>query len=95
MTTRAMFRLVGIKQFAYSPSSREFTFSAEYDTSIPEEARFAKASPSGTLTIMVDNPVAIDALKMGQKYYLDFTEVPDPALVAATAVAADQAENPS
>jgi len=49
-------------------------FRPEYDESIPEDRRFQKATPSGELRMMVDNPAALDALQLGNTYYLDLTE---------------------
>jgi hypothetical protein len=42
-----------------------------YDESIPEDQRYAKATPSGTLTITVDNPAVV--FEPGASYYLDIT----------------------
>jgi hypothetical protein len=49
---------------------RTYELSAVYDTRTEENARFAKATPLGTLTIQVDNPAA--SLQVGEEYYLDF-----------------------
>jgi hypothetical protein len=54
---------------------RTFRFNAQYDMSVPEDQRYAKASPSGELRIQVDNP-AVEFVP-GRSYYLDFTEVED------------------
>ena len=43
-----------------------------YDTSIPEDQRYAKATPSGRMELTVDN---LAALKPGTVFYVDFTEV--------------------
>jgi hypothetical protein len=54
-------------------ASREYIFGAVYDDGTPENQRYAKASPSGSLTIVVDNPAV--TFEPGKSYYLDFTEV--------------------
>lgn len=54
---------------------RNFTFTASYDTSIPEDARYAKYSPSANIQITVDNP-AID-WEVGKCYYFDVSPVPE------------------
>ena len=46
-----------------------------YDPEVPEDQRFCTATPSGYMTMLVNNPVAIEALKIGKKFYVDFTEV--------------------
>ncbi|WP_405994951.1 hypothetical protein [Streptomyces sp. NBC_00986] len=58
---------------ADSQSARSYEFMAVYDQTIPEDQRYAKASPSGSLTIQVDNPAV--TFEPGQAYYLDFTPV--------------------
>lgn len=50
---------------------RVFKFSAQYDPSVPEDQRYAQATPSGTLTITVDNPAV--GFTPGKAYYLEFT----------------------
>jgi hypothetical protein len=48
-------------------------FDAQYDDTIPEDQRFQKATPSGHVELVVDNPAAIDQFKQGETYYVDFT----------------------
>ncbi|MGW1801528.1 hypothetical protein ACWCQN_37835 [Streptomyces sp. NPDC001984] len=54
---------------------RTYRFTAMYDTSIPEDQRYAQATPSGSLQIQVDNPAV--SFEPGRSYYLDFTPVED------------------
>lgn len=51
--------------------SRSYEFMAMYDPDVPEDQRYAKATPSGSLTIAVDNPAV--TFEPGKQYYLDFT----------------------
>jgi hypothetical protein len=81
MNVRAKFMLMSVKHMHWGGS--EYQFSPQYDPSIPEDQRFAQASPSGSLTITVDNPAVHAAWKVGEQYYLDFTPVPEPAAEAA------------
>jgi hypothetical protein len=56
---------------------RTVVLTPQYDTSIEEDKRFAKASPSGRLEITIDNPPAAAELAvLGKDFYIDFTEVP-------------------
>jgi len=55
----------------------------QYDTTIEEDRRFAKATPSGEITMYVDNPPASAFLIEGGIFYVDFTEVPKPEAVPA------------
>jgi hypothetical protein len=55
----------------YPTWPRTFRFSAVYDQSVPEDQRYAQATPSGSLTMQVDNPAVM--FKPGADYYLDIT----------------------
>lgn len=41
----------------------------------PEDNTYSKYTPSGQITMIVDNPSAEEFFKPGEKYYLDFTKV--------------------
>lgn len=60
-----------------SQVARSYEFMAVYDPAVPEDQRYAKASPSGSLTIQVDNPAV--TFEPGRSYYLDFTPVDEAA----------------
>lgn len=83
MTVRAKMRLASITDHHWG--AKELTFRAEYDESLPEDQRFAKATPSGEIKMHVDNPAALDQFALGQSYYVDFNAVPAPAADAAEA----------
>jgi hypothetical protein len=53
-------------------AQREYEFHAIYEPDLPEDQRYAKATPNASLKITVDNPNAW--FKPGTAYYLDFTE---------------------
>ena len=73
---RAKLQLTQRIDNAGNPHSKVFKFNAVYDPSIPEDARFAKATPTAELTMTVDNPSAIDQLnKLGSFFYVDFHPV--------------------
>lgn len=42
---------------------------------VPENQRFHKYTPSGELTMYVDNPAVVAAMPVGSTFYLDFTPV--------------------
>jgi hypothetical protein len=73
---RAKFALTEITEVSWSKDARRLTFAPQYDTSIPEDQRFAKATPSGELWMQVDNPAALEQFKLGQAYYFDITPAP-------------------
>jgi len=68
---RAKFKVTGIEE--HYPGSRNITLSTQYDKNIPEDVAFNKATPSGKITMLVDNPAAIEQLSLGQSLYVDFT----------------------
>lgn len=63
----------GEEPSAYLTWPRTFRFMAVYDLNVPEDQRYAQATPSGTLQIQVDNPAV--SFEPGKDYYLDFTPV--------------------
>lgn len=75
MSVRAKFQVTSVKSFAWNPSSKEITLTPQYDTEIPEDQRFQKATPQGTFTMTVDNPAASDQLELGKFFYIDLTPV--------------------
>jgi hypothetical protein len=73
MTVRAKFVVSSITKTAYPGTTIKLT--PQYEASIPEDVRFSKATPSGELTMFIDNPRAEEFFVMGQAYYLDITAV--------------------
>lgn len=75
MQVRAKLRLSHIteRNWGGSEPQRTLRFDCQYDQSIPEDQRFAKATPSGFIELQVDNPAALVQFKVGQTYYVDFT----------------------
>ena len=54
----------------------EVKLNCAYDMSIPEDQRFKLATPCGTMSMHIDNPVALEQFKPGSTFYLDFTPCP-------------------
>lgn len=78
MTVRAKFQLQEIRQHAgygYGCDAKTLVFRPQYDTTIPEDRRFAKATPTGEFTMYVDNPAALEQFELGAHYYIDFNPV--------------------
>ena len=77
MRVRAKFRCHFETHKKWGPEpqhvTRSYEFMAVYDPKTPEDQRYAKATPSGTLTILVDNPAV--SFEPGKSYYLDVTPV--------------------
>ncbi|MDR3473305.1 MAG: hypothetical protein P4M09_16725 [Devosia sp.] len=68
--------------FAQSWGGAKAIFRCTYDQKIAEDVSFQKATPSGHAEFVVDNPRAAEQLIVGKSYYVDFTQVPDPAPAA-------------
>jgi len=79
---RGKFRVTKIADTCYS-GGKEVTLSAEYDNTLEEDRRFAKATPSASITMFIDNPPALEQLKLGGYFYVDFSEVPKKEEAAA------------
>jgi hypothetical protein len=81
MTVRAKLHLKS--ETTYEWGGKKLTFETRYDTTIPEDQRFQKATPSGSIEMQIDNPIALEQFKLGGDYYVDFTPVPAEAAKAA------------
>lgn len=73
ITTRAKFVCQTETRHGWSADVRTYRFAAQHDTDTPEDRRYAKATPSGSLEITVDKPEV--TFELGKAYYLDFTPV--------------------
>lgn len=81
MAIRCKMRLEDVVRNAWG--GRKAFFSCQYDSSIPEDQRFQKATPSGSAEFVIDNPKASEQLVIGEYYYLDLHPVPKPEAKAA------------
>jgi len=70
---RAKFKCVEETNSVFS-TGRRVKLAATYDAALAEDLSFAKATPSATLEMYVDNPAA--DFTVGVDYYVDFTPVP-------------------
>jgi hypothetical protein len=78
ITTRAKFTCISETRSSYNAADgvRTYEFQAVYDDDVPEDQRYAKYTPSGSLKITVDNPNV--QFELGHQYYLDFTPAAVP-----------------
>jgi len=74
MSVRAKMVLTAVTDFTWGGKSLKF--STQYDATIPEDQRFQKATPSGEISMQVDNPAALAQFALGKAYYVDFSEAP-------------------
>ena len=49
-------------------------FNTQYDDTIPEDQRFQKATPWGSIEMQIDNPRALELFEVGKNYYATFTK---------------------
>jgi hypothetical protein len=72
--TRCKFRCES-KVPAWEGSTDHFkvSFQTLYDTSIPEDERFSKYTPSGQMEVTISNPAALEMIQPGQDYYIDIS----------------------
>jgi hypothetical protein len=71
MAVRAKLTLTSVADQSWG--GKTLKFSAVYDTSIPEDQRFQKATPSGSAEFTIDNPAALEQFVLGDSYYVDFS----------------------
>jgi hypothetical protein len=74
MSVRGKFRVWSVTHFAQGTGVK-VEMHALYDTSVPEDRRYAEATPSGNIIMQVNNPQAIKELAVGKEFYVDFVPV--------------------
>ena len=73
---RAKLKLRSIEEDHYR--QKTLRFSAEYDSTIPEDRRFQQPTPTASPESRIDNPPPLEQSKPGDTYYVDFTPGPKP-----------------
>lgn len=71
---RAKFRVKAVELYHQPAGSGRVKMEAVHDTATPENERFTKYTPSGELSMHVDNPPALEVFRPGKVFYLDFIE---------------------
>ena len=76
MAVRAKMSVASLELYSYPVGSFRVKLSAVYDDGIPENSRFAQATPSGECSLYVTNPPAIECFKRAfeekKAIYVDF-----------------------
>lgn len=70
---RGKFQVTNITSNYWNRDSKTIRLSAVWDDGIDENARFAKATPSGSIEIQIDNPLAAEFFELGKYVYVDFS----------------------
>lgn len=75
---RAKMRLHAVETVDFGGPAKQtkLKFLCQYDQRLAEDVSFCKATPSGSAEFVVDNPAALEQFKVGECYYVDFTQVP-------------------
>lgn len=73
---RAKFVVTEVTEYE-SGGGKQIKLAPRYDSSLPEDKRFAEATPSGEMHMFVTNPHALEHLKPGAVFYLDFVPAPE------------------
>lgn len=56
-------------------SVKRYKFTTQYDPSIEADRQFTLLTPSGELTVLIDNPKVVEGLNIDEDYYIDITPV--------------------
>jgi hypothetical protein len=72
-TVKAKMVVSALKEYAWG--GKEVTLQCHYDQSIPEDQRFQKATPSGSISMQIDNPAALEQFGLGKAFYLNFEPI--------------------
>lgn len=72
MRIRAKFYCTKVEKTSYGTENVSFTAVTPTQDS-PENEKFWRATPNGTLSMSIDNPGAQGQFKEGSYYYLDIT----------------------
>lgn len=77
MKIRGKFKLWAITNWGYPGKSYQFNADTTHDDSIPDDQQFSKYTPSGQLTISIENPIVNEHLdkSIGKSFYLDLTDI--------------------
>lgn len=73
MAVRGKFKLSERTEVEWNRTSRRLKFHAVCNDDTDENQKFHKATPSGEISIVVDNPNAVSQFEIGKTYYVDFT----------------------
>lgn len=72
MTARCKFQVVSMTHFGYDKNVREIILETRYDEKLSkEDIAFNKATPTGKMTVTINNPNVFDIFAPGNYVYLD------------------------
>lgn len=79
MSVRALMYVTNIRPaWEGAETQKVVELAAHYDNTILEHQRFQQATPSGAISMQIDNPAALEQFKVGDYYYVDFAPTKPP-----------------
>jgi hypothetical protein len=78
MNVRAKFRVTKVSAVDWNPEVRIVELSAVCADGVPENERYHRYTPSGSVSLTIDNPPAAVEFDLGKEFYLDFSPAPKP-----------------
>ena len=75
MIARCKFTVSKVEPTPYpnAPGEVDVTMETRYDSDDPEDTRFSRYTPIGTLTFTVNNPNVVPEMVAGRVFYVDLT----------------------
>lgn len=70
---RGKWKLSEIHNLDWSATAKRYVFNAVCNDGTPENERFHKFTPNGSMTMTVDNPLAQAQFELGKEYFFDAT----------------------
>ena len=72
---RCKFSVEKITPSQYNPEEEVISLSASYDPDDPEDTKFSKYTPWGSMEFGLSNPNLVGTFKLGDKFYVDLIRV--------------------
>lgn len=77
MNVRAKFRVIEVRNTAvWNGAAQDQSIVKLSAVSDEQNKTWSKWTPGGALEMTINNPAAFEQFKLGQTYFLDFTEAP-------------------
>lgn len=82
-TMRAKLQVQSVTPYGDPPTSESLSMSAVTGTAAfgpqgeSDDNTFARYTPSASFSASINNPALLGQFKVGQKFYIDFTEAPE------------------
>lgn len=68
---RGKWRLDEIHALYWNSTAKRYVFNAVCNDGTPENERYHKFTPSGSMTMIIDNPSAQSKFELGKEYFFD------------------------